>query len=51
MPMLIVMQLITSGVWGIVYYREMSHFNAALWVLAAAWTTAFMILLSSEKGS
>jgi hypothetical protein len=42
--------LITSGVWGLVYYREMSGKNAALWVGAALWTLSFMVAIGNEKG-
>lgn len=42
-------QLITAGVWGILYYREIrGPAQIACWVLAATWTTASVILLSQE---
>jgi hypothetical protein len=42
-------QLITAGLWGILYYREMKDpMQIAFWVLSAAWTITSVILLSKE---
>jgi len=42
-------QLITSGLWGILYFREMKDpVQIGCWVLCAAWTVASVILLSGE---
>jgi hypothetical protein len=49
MPQLIVVQMLTSGAWGMLYYREMHLRNALVWCAWAAWTTVFMILLGLEK--
>jgi hypothetical protein len=49
MPELIVIQLLTSGAWGIVYYGEMNRRNALVWGAWAVWTTFFMVLLGLEK--
>jgi hypothetical protein len=41
--------LIVAGVWGLLYYREMKERAQILcWVLSAAWTITFVILLSNE---
>merc|ERR1711939_995257 len=35
-------QLITSGAWGLIYYREVKQpVRILCWVLSAAWTVAF----------
>jgi hypothetical protein len=42
-------QLITAGLWGILYYREIrGPAQIACWVLSATWTAACVILLSNE---
>ena len=51
MPEVIVVQLLVSGLWGILYYREMHWRNALAWGVAAMWTTVFMILLAQEKAA
>merc|ERR1711939_503615 len=41
--------LITAGLWGLLYYREIKGFTQiACWVLSAVWTIAFVILLTNE---
>jgi len=43
-------QLITSGAWGLIYYKEVKDPKRILcWVLSAAWTVLFVILLGREK--
>eukprot|EP00927_Polykrikos_kofoidii_P017720 TRINITY_DN18099_c0_g1_i1.p1 TRINITY_DN18099_c0_g1~~TRINITY_DN18099_c0_g1_i1.p1 ORF type:complete len:370 (+),score=48.08 TRINITY_DN18099_c0_g1_i1:63-1172(+) len=43
-------QLITSGAWGLIYYREVRGAKQIIaWLLSAVWTVAFVILLSREK--
>jgi hypothetical protein len=43
-------QLITSGAWGLLYYREVKEpVRILCWVLSAAWTVTFVILLGREK--
>ena len=42
--------LITSGAWGLVYYREVAGKAAVAWVGAAALTMASVVLLGLEKG-
>lgn len=43
-------QLITSGAWGLLYYREVRDpKRIGCWLLAAAWTVCFVILLGREK--
>lgn len=50
MPVNLAIQMVTSGAWGLVYYREIrSPRRMTLWCLAAMWTIAFVILLSREK--
>lgn len=45
-------QLVTSGAFGLLYYREVPDSRrAALWTFAALWTLAAIILLSNEKAS
>lgn len=45
-------QLVTSGAFGLLYYREVPSLRrAALWTVAALWTLAAIILLSREKAS
>jgi glucose uptake protein GlcU len=43
--------LITSGLWGLIYYREIRGWPAVAWTCAAAFTAGMTILLSFEKGS
>jgi glucose uptake protein GlcU len=43
------MTLITSGLWGIFYYKEMPWQNACAWGMCALWTLVFMVLLGLEK--
>eukprot|EP00929_Paragymnodinium_shiwhaense_P062019 TRINITY_DN30969_c0_g1_i1.p1 TRINITY_DN30969_c0_g1~~TRINITY_DN30969_c0_g1_i1.p1 ORF type:complete len:384 (-),score=49.79 TRINITY_DN30969_c0_g1_i1:113-1204(-) len=43
-------QLVCSGAWGIIYYREVKEpLRIFLWAGAAAWTLTSIILLSREK--
>ena len=44
-------QLITSGLWGIFYYKELKGWHAVLWGAFALWTLISMILLGGEKGA
>merc|ERR1711939_1301403 len=42
-------KLIVAGLWGILYYREIrGPAKITCWLLCAAWTTTFVILLGSE---
>jgi glucose uptake protein GlcU len=44
--------LIVTGIWGILYYREVkSPRRIACWGLSAAWTITFVLLLSGELTS
>lgn len=44
------LQLITSGAWGLLYYREVkAPVRILCWVLSAAWTVVFVVLLGREK--
>ena len=50
MPANLSIQIITSGAWAILYYKEMpSKLHGLLWCLAAAWTLLSIILLGGEK--
>lgn len=41
---------VTSGAWGILWYREVEgRAEVAVWILAAAWTLAMVLLLGMEK--
>merc|ERR1712113_530312 len=43
-------QLITSGAWGLCYYREVKDPKRIMcWLVAATWTVTFVILLGKEK--
>ena len=49
-PAMTAIQLITSGAWGIVYYKEVQgRCEIAIWVLAALWTLAMVLLLGMER--
>ena len=41
--------LITSGLWGLFYYREIRGRPAAAWAVSAAFTATMAMLLSSER--
>lgn len=41
--------LVVSGIWGLIFYREVLGWRAGIWVFFALWTICFMILLSFEK--
>ena len=43
--------LITSGLWGLLWYRELKGRPAVAWAVAAAFTAAMSVLLSMEKGT
>ena len=42
-------QLITTGVWGIAYYREVRGWRLGAWLAAAIWTLASIALLGFER--
>jgi len=43
-------QLVTSGAFGLLYYREVPNLRSAIcWCLLALWTLGFILLLSQEK--
>ena len=43
-------QLITTGVWGIVYYKEVrGGWRLGAWLAAAIWTLVSIALLGFEK--
>jgi glucose uptake protein GlcU len=45
-------QLITAGLWGLLYYREVRDpRRVACWVCSAAWTISFVVLLAGELSS
>ena len=48
-PQVVSSQLITSGLWGIFYYREIRKGNAVLWASCAIFTLVMMVLLGFEK--
>jgi glucose uptake protein GlcU len=42
-------QLITAGLWGLLYYREIKDpRRVACWAVSAAWTIAAVVLLAGE---
>ena len=41
---------VTSGLWGLLWYRELKGRPAVAWAVAAAFTAAMSVLLSMEKG-
>ena len=43
------LQLITSGLWGIFYYKEMREWPAVVCGAFAVWTVVGMVLLGQEK--
>ena len=51
MAQMLVIQLVTSGLWGILYYRELRGRAVWVWGACAVWTIAAMVLLGMEKGS
>lgn len=49
-PTMVSIQLIVSGAWGIVYYGEVKgRAEVGIWVAAAVWTLAMVLLLGMEK--
>eukprot|EP01065_Artemidia_motanka_P036241 TRINITY_DN44151_c0_g1_i1.p1 TRINITY_DN44151_c0_g1~~TRINITY_DN44151_c0_g1_i1.p1 ORF type:complete len:421 (+),score=162.90 TRINITY_DN44151_c0_g1_i1:60-1265(+) len=51
MPANLACQLITSGLWGIFYYKEIRGWHAVIWGVIAVFTLAAMALLGQEKES
>jgi hypothetical protein len=51
MTQMMSMQLVTSGLWGIFYYKEIQGIEALVWSGFAVWTVVFMALLGGEKAS
>ena len=43
-------QLVTSGLWGLLYYREIRGRALWIWVGFALWTIVAVVLLGMEKG-
>jgi len=44
-------QLLSSGVWALLYYREIRNPKRIIgWILCAVWTVAFVVLLGRENG-
>ena len=43
-------QLVTSGLWGLLYYREIRGRAMLVWVAFALWTITAVVLLGMEKG-
>jgi len=52
MPTTCGVQLLTSSLWGVAWYKEIrDRKRMAVWALAVAWTLASTVLLSGEKGA
>ena len=50
MALYVSMQLVTSGLWGILYYREGGSFSSkAVWSASAVFTLVAVVLLGLEK--
>eukprot|EP00928_Gymnodinium_smaydae_P080793 TRINITY_DN64418_c0_g1_i1.p1 TRINITY_DN64418_c0_g1~~TRINITY_DN64418_c0_g1_i1.p1 ORF type:complete len:409 (+),score=37.08 TRINITY_DN64418_c0_g1_i1:112-1338(+) len=50
MPLTYSAQLLTTGSWSLLYYREVQgRRRIIVWIIAALWTLGMMILLSGEK--
>jgi hypothetical protein len=48
-PAVNAIKLVVAGIWGLLYYREIKGpARITCWVLSAAWTITFVLLLSSE---
>ena len=43
-------QLVTSGLWGLLYYREIRGRAMYIWIGFALWTILAVVLLGMEKG-
>lgn len=43
--------LITSGLWGLLYYREIRGWPVVLWAASAAFTATMSVLLGFEKAT
>ena len=43
-------QLVTSGLWGLLYYREIRGRAMLVWIAFALWTITAVVLLGMEKG-
>lgn len=48
-PQLQSVQLITSGLWGVLYYREVQGRPLYFWTFFALWLLVFIVLLGFEK--
>ena len=49
-PTMTSIQLVISGAWGILWYKEVEcRVEIATWVVAACWTVAMVLLLGMEK--
>ena len=42
-------RLVTSGLWGLLYYREIRGWPAVAWAASAFFTSSMTVLLSFEK--
>lgn len=52
MPANYAFQLVTSGSWGLIYYKEVrDRFRLGFWAFSALWTLVAMILLGREKAA
>ena len=51
LPQINAFSLITSGLFGLFYYREIRGWPAVAWVAAAVFTATMSVLLGCEKGS
>eukprot|EP00326_Haptolina_ericina_P026183 CAMPEP_0181175888 /NCGR_PEP_ID=MMETSP1096-20121128/4324_1 /TAXON_ID=156174 ORGANISM="Chrysochromulina ericina, Strain CCMP281" /NCGR_SAMPLE_ID=MMETSP1096 /ASSEMBLY_ACC=CAM_ASM_000453 /LENGTH=82 /DNA_ID=CAMNT_0023263915 /DNA_START=379 /DNA_END=627 /DNA_ORIENTATION=+ len=48
-PQINAFSLVTSGLWGMLWYREIRGRAAAAWLVAAAFTATMTVLLGCEK--
>lgn len=49
-PTSLAVSIVTSGAFGVFYYREVRGWRAVVWAAAAMWTLSAVLLLSFEKG-
>jgi len=49
MPCTLAVSIVTSGAFGVFYYKEMTSWRAFVWGLFVLWTLSSMILLSLQK--